>query len=119
VAAGGHRDHGRDGFELVPFDGYRAPVETLERDSAVGSEEAAEAEEGEFAAWSPRRSRSQWRAAFALARVSSVVNVFEQKGAIGEDPVRTVLRARCGSDSSAAADPGKGNLLRTRLRGQI
>src|SRR3981081_4034428 len=41
VAAGRHRDHGRDGFELLPLDGYRSPVETLERDSAVGSEEAA------------------------------------------------------------------------------
>src|ERR1700704_5465497 len=41
VAAGRHRDHGRDGFELLPLDGDRSPVETLERDSAVGSEEAA------------------------------------------------------------------------------
>src|ERR1700716_2306391 len=41
VAAGRHRDHGRYGFELLPLDGYRSPVETLERDSAVGSEEAA------------------------------------------------------------------------------
>src|SRR5437879_13653500 len=41
VAAGRHRDHGRDGFELLPLDGYRSPVETLERDPAVGSAEAA------------------------------------------------------------------------------
>lgn len=35
----GHHD--RDCSELLPLDGYRALVETLERDSAVGSKEAA------------------------------------------------------------------------------